>query len=102
MIAFCKQLKTLKEFEIASQLLRSSTSIGANVAEAGAGSSRKDFISKMKIASKEARETYYWLRLISSAQIVKINMDHHLRSIEDIVKILTSIVKTSEKKKTWE
>lgn len=53
-----------KEFILSKQLLRSGTSIGANVCEAQAAQSRKDFASKMAIASKEARETLYWLRLL--------------------------------------
>lgn len=69
-IKFCGQLKTRKHFEISSQLLRSGTSIGANIEEALAGRSRKDFFAKMSIASKEARETNYWLRLIRDAEIL--------------------------------
>ncbi len=61
-IALVKILRKQKEYIFADQLLRSATSIGANVAEAGAGQSKKDFIAKMSIASKESRETRYWLR----------------------------------------
>ena len=68
-IAMCTQLRDKRHFEISSQLLRSGTSIGANVEEALAGQSRKDFFAKMSIASKEARETNYWLRLIRDAGI---------------------------------
>jgi len=53
------------EFVLSKQLLRSGTSIGANVEEALAGQSRADFLSKMSIASKEARESHYWLRVTS-------------------------------------
>ncbi len=59
-----KYLKANKEFVMSSQLLRSGTSIGANISEAQAAQSTNDFISKMSIASKEARETEYWLRLL--------------------------------------
>jgi len=62
-----------KEFDISKQLIRSATSIGANVEEAIAGQSKKDFLHKMGIASKEARETRYWLRLLNKSQIVKID-----------------------------
>ena len=80
------------------QLIRSGTSIGANVEEAQGASSKKDFINKINIAKKEARETRYWLRLINDAQIIKsINVDNLLREINEIVNILTAIVKTSEK-----
>ena len=59
-ISLVKILRAHKEFVFADQLLKSATSIGANISEAGAGQSKKDFISKMAIASKEARETRYW------------------------------------------
>jgi four helix bundle protein len=63
-IALYRKLGNSNEFVLSKQLLRSGTSIGANVEEALAGQSRVDFISKMSIASKEARETNYWLRLL--------------------------------------
>src|SRR5450631_1827099 len=69
-IALARWLKEQREFEIAGQILRSGTAIGANVEEALAGISRADFIAKMSIASKEARETYYWLRLLRDSKIV--------------------------------
>jgi len=62
-----KFLLEKKEFVLSKQLLRSGTSIGANVHEAQAAQSRKDFASKMAIASKEARETLYWLRLLDNS-----------------------------------
>ncbi|HKZ18251.1 MAG TPA: four helix bundle protein, partial [Geobacteraceae bacterium] len=58
-----RELLLKNEFVLSKQLLRAGTSIGANVEEALAGQSRADFLSKMCIASKEARETRYWLRL---------------------------------------
>jgi len=76
-------------------LLRSATGIGANVEEALAGQSKKDFIHKMSIASKEARETKYWLRLLKQSSITKIEIDTFLNDIDEIIKILTSIIKTS-------
>jgi four helix bundle protein len=62
-------LKNDKHYELSSRLLRSGTSIGANVEEALAGQSRKDFFAKTSIASKEARETNYWLRLLKDTEI---------------------------------
>jgi len=97
-IKLVKDLKTNKEHIFANQLLRSSTSIGANVAEAGAGQSKKDFISKMAIASKEARETRYWLKLIKEANLSQLELSEYLDEIDQIIKILTKIVKTSQKK----
>ena len=66
-----KVLRKEKEFVISKQLLRSAVSIGANIEEASAGQSRKDFLSKMTIASKEARETRYWLMLLQHSQLVR-------------------------------
>ena len=94
-IKLCTQLREKKHFEIASQFLRAGTSIGANVEEALAGQSRKDFFAKMSIASKEARETNYWLRLITDAKILDGQQCRKLLTdSEELVKILTSIVKT--------
>lgn len=66
-IELYKKLVGEKEFVLSKQLLRSDTSIGANVEEANAAQSKKEFIAKMSIASKEARETKYWLRLLDKA-----------------------------------
>ncbi len=96
-IKLCARLKQQKHFEISSQLLRAGTSIGANVEEALAGRSRKDFFAKMSIASKEARETNYWLRLLRDGEIL--NKQHSQNLIdesEELIKILTSIVKTGD------
>jgi four helix bundle protein len=94
-VRFCSQLREDKHFELASQLLRSGTSIGANVEEALAGQSRKDFLAKMCIASKEARETRYWLRLVKDARIVDGQESQRLIKLsEELIRILTSIVKT--------
>jgi four helix bundle protein len=87
-----------REYILSRQLLRSATSIGANVEEAIAAQSRRDFISKMSIASKEARETRYWLRLLNVSQIVKLDFNSYLAKAETIVRILTRIVKTSQSK----
>lgn len=89
-------LKQNNEFIISKQILRSGTSIGANIEEAIAAQSKKDFISKMSIASKEARETKYWLRLLSESQIVRIDIAIYLEEIEHIINILTKIIKTSQ------
>ncbi len=94
-IQFCSLLRDRKHFEIAKQLLRSGTSIGANVEEALAGQSKKDFYAKMCIASKEARETNYWLRLIKDATLFDDkDLENLLNNSLELIKILTSIVKT--------
>lgn len=95
-IELYKKMLEQNEYVLSKQLLRSATSIGANVNEATAAQSRKDFISKMSIASKEARETNYWLQLISASIIVKIDVSTEVNSCNEIVRILTSIVKTSQ------
>ena len=95
-IGLYKLLTELKEFVLSKQLLRSATSIGANVEEANAAQSKKEFISKMSIASKEARETRYWLHLLDKSQLVKLDYSVFLVSIQHIINILTKIVKTSQ------
>jgi four helix bundle protein len=95
-IGLYKKLIQEKEFIISKQLLKSGTSIGANVEEATAAQSRKDFISKMAIASKEARETKYWLKLLAKSNITNIDIKDYLISINEIVRILTAIVKTTK------
>ena len=85
-----------REYVLSKQVLRSGTSIGANVKEALEGQSRADFIAKMSIALKEARETEYWLELLHETDYVS---KEQYTSIEadcrELGKILTSIVKTS-------
>ena len=90
-----------KEFVLSKQFLRAGTSIGANVSEAQAAQSRNDFISKMSIASKEARETAYWIRLLKrSGYLDGYSKLEVLESeILSIVKIITSIVKTTQNSK---
>ena len=84
-----------KEYTLANQLLRSGTSIGANVAEAQNAQSRADFLSKLNIALKEATETKYWLRRLEATK--KQKKDEYLSIIKDCVeleKILVSSVKS--------
>jgi four helix bundle protein len=85
------------EYIISKQLIRSGTSIGANVEEAVAAQSRRDFIAKMSIASKEARETNYWLRILRDSElIIEKGLSSLINESEEIIKILTSIVKTTQ------
>ena len=87
---------TKKEFVLSKQLLRSGTSIGANVAEAQQAQSRADFISKLNIALKEAAETNYWLRLLQATDFLS---DAEFQSVHndcrELEKILTSILKSA-------
>ena len=86
-----------KEFVLSKQLLKSGSSIGANIEEAVGGISRKDFIAKMQIAYKEARETKYWLRLLYATDYLdKTDFESLLSDSEEILKILVSILKTTK------
>ena len=91
-------MRKQSEYILSKQIVRSGTSIGANVEEASAAQSRKDFISKMSIASKEARETNYWLRLLRDSKLCK-NVDTRdlIERSEEIIRILTAIIKTTQK-----
>lgn len=84
---------------LANQLLRSGTSIGANVEEAQAGHSKADFIAKMSIARKEARETHYWLRLLKESEMIpEVQLFEIINEADEIIRILTAIVKTAQTK----
>ena len=95
-IELYKQMIVQKEFVISKQLLRSGTSIGANVQEATAAISKKDFTAKMSIASKEARETKYWLQLLERSSLVDLDFSKLIEEAEQLINILTAIVKTSQ------
>jgi four helix bundle protein len=83
---------------LADQLLDAGTSIGANLEEAEAAQSKPDFISKCRIALKEARETLYWLRLITATEVVRSSrMSPVITEANEIVAIVTSIVKKASK-----
>ena len=99
-IKLYKILTAHNEYVVSNQLLKSATSIGANVNEAQAGQSRKDFIAKMAIASKEARETHYWLLLLKKSELVSFNnkamiIDNLLQRLSSLTNILTKIVKSA-------
>jgi four helix bundle protein len=95
-IKLFKKLETGKEFVLSKQLLRSGTGIGANVHEAVAAESRKDFSHKMAIALKEAHECMYWLRLICDGKLIEIDVKNEMNKCEELIRILTSIVKTTK------
>ena len=89
-----------KEYVLSKQLLRSGTSIGANVSEAQRGQSKADFISKMSIALKEANETNYWLRLLYTTEyITKPQYDKAINDVNELISILIAICKTSNSNK---
>ncbi len=91
--------KTVAGIEIGRQIIRSGTSVGANVEEADAAESRRDFIHKMSIARKEARETRFWLRIILAAGLLA---DDEVRSLEqesdELVRILSAIITSAKQR----
>jgi len=95
-IKLYKVLQGNKEYILSKQLLRSGTSIGANVSEAGAAQTKKDFITKISISSKEARETLYWLQLLDESKLVELDYTTYISDIQELIRILTSIVKSSQ------
>ncbi|WP_235840760.1 four helix bundle protein [Clostridium tertium] len=91
------KLRSKNEFTLSNQLVRSATSIGANITETQYAQSRKDFINKMSIALKEANETEYWLKLLSKSDIIEeIEYENYIKECLEIKMILISIVKSSK------
>lgn len=88
-----------KEYVLAKQILKSGTSVGANVEEAIGGQSEKDFHAKMTVAYKEIRETHYWLRLLHDSELINENSYQSIISdCGELMKILSSITKTMREK----
>ncbi len=84
-----------KEYILSKQLLRSGTSIGANVEEAIGGQSKNDFVSKISIAYKESRETLYWIKLLKESDYLNLKQAESMTNdCEEIIKIITKIQKT--------
>ncbi len=91
--------KEKKEFELSRQILRSGTSIGANVEESVGGLSRKDFLAKLGVSYREARETRFWLRLLRDTDYIsKEQSESMLEDLEEIIRIITAIQKTIKNK----
>ena len=89
-----------REYVLSKQVLRSGTSIGANIAEASQGQSRADFISKMNIALKEATETEYWLDLLFETDYINAEMyESVVADNRELIKMLISIVKNTKNDK---
>ncbi len=97
-VNLCRYLQTeQKEYILTKQLLRSGTSIGANVSESQQAQSRPDFINKMNIALKEAYETNYWLRLLHETQLVTdVQFQSIFADCSELERLLISIVKTTK------
>lgn len=89
-----------KEYVLSKQLLRSGTSIGANVAEAQAAISKKGFVAKLSISAKESRETQYWLRLLADSYYIdrsEEKVGQLFNEVDSLIRLLTSIIKTAQK-----
>jgi four helix bundle protein len=98
-VALYKQLVEKKEFVLSKQILRSGTSIGANIHEAVSGESKKDFIHKLGIAVKEARETSYWLNLLKDSHYLSVTEHENLSTqCNELIKILNSIILTTKER----
>lgn len=94
-----KLIADKKEFVLSKQLLRSGTSIGANINEAVSGQSKRDFVHKLSIALKEARETFYWLNLLKDSDFIdQVTFDDIEKKCSEIIKILSSIILTTKEK----
>ena len=88
-----------KEYDLARQVLRSGTSVGANIEEAIGGYSRKDFYARLGIAYKEARETRYWLQLLLATEILEEKLSKSLeKDCNELIKLLVAILKTNKDK----
>ena len=86
-----------KEFVLSKQVLRSGTSIGANIEEAIGGISKKDFLNKLYTSYKEARETDYWLRLLRESEYLDKKLaDSLCKDCEELIKITGKIISTSK------
>jgi four helix bundle protein len=96
-----KFLGVRHEYEIASQVLRSGTSIGANIEEAIGGLTKREFLQKLTIAYKEARETTYWLKLLKESGMLETHLANSLiRDCDELTKLLGSAQKTMKSKLT--
>lgn len=101
-IAFYKKLQGENEFVISKQLLRSATSIGANIREAMAWQSKKDFFAKICIAYKEAHECAYWLELLNESDITGLDITLLQAECVEIIKMLAKTKLTTEKNLNYE
>lgn len=95
-VLFCEVLETNRKFVISNQLLKSGTSIGANVREAQNAENKADFVHKMKIALKEVEETDYWLQICQNIETYP-DCEYLIESLLNIKKVLTKIVSSSKK-----
>jgi four helix bundle protein len=89
--------KEKKEYHLSAQIVKSGTSVGANIEEAIGASSKKDFIAKLDIAHKESRETRFWLKLLRDSSFIETKPANSLiGDCEELIKLLTTILKSSK------
>lgn len=94
-----KYLREQQEYLVSKQVVRCGTSIGANVEEAQGGQSKADFIAKMQIALKEARETKYWLRLLRDGKLLETRLAESLiQDVEELLRLLNAILISSKER----
>ena len=96
-VKFCELLDANRKFVIAKQLLRSGTSIGASIYEAQHAESKADFVHKMKIAVKEANETFYWLLICERSESYPTDSSLKLK-VEELIRIISKIIISSKGK----
>ncbi|WP_010230816.1 four helix bundle protein [Gillisia marina] len=97
-ISFTEELRNERKFEMASQLFKSGTSIGANVREAQNSESTADFIHKFKIAAKEGDETQYWLELCEKSKFLPQPSSQLIIDLNIIMKIISKIISSAKKR----
>jgi len=95
-VTYCEMLEEKRKYVISRQLLKSGTSIGANVREAQNGESKDDFIHKLKIAAKEADETEYWLLICKHSPSYTFE-EQLLSDVQELIRILTKIISSSKR-----
>jgi four helix bundle protein len=93
-VSVCRKLQADHEYVISKQLMRSGTSVGANIEEAVSAESRRDFLHKMNIALKEAREAHFWLRLLDASEIDPgTELTEHVALGDELIRLLVSITR---------
>jgi four helix bundle protein len=95
-IKYCEELESIKKYVLAKQMLKSGTSIGANIREAQNSESKQDFIHKLKIAAKETNETEYWILLCQKSESYP-SPNELLLQIKSIEKLLNTIIATTKR-----
>ena len=96
-VKFSQEIRADNRFEMASQIFRSGTSIGANIREAQNAESKRDFIHKFKISAKEADELKYWLQICMSSEIYPNPDESLMKNLNSVILIISKIISTSKK-----